>query len=64
MPIYQYRTTYAGNDTYAGTNSTSVSVKVVSKTSVLAEQRAHLNRAGHLKLGVRTWHESRHAHGD
>lgn len=32
---YQYRTTYAGNDTYVGANSTSVSVKVVSKASAL-----------------------------
>jgi outer membrane protein assembly factor BamB len=32
---YQYRTSYAGNATYVGTNSTSVSVKVVSKVSVL-----------------------------
>jgi outer membrane protein assembly factor BamB len=32
---YEYRTTYAGNATYVGTNSASVSVKVVSKASVL-----------------------------
>lgn len=31
---YQYRATYAGDDTYVGNNSTSVSVKVVSKASV------------------------------
>lgn len=34
---YQYRTTYAGNIPYAGNNSTSVSVKVVSKASVLQD---------------------------
>ena len=34
---YQYRTTYAGNDTYAGANSTSIGVKVVSKASVLQD---------------------------
>ena len=37
---YQYRTTYAGNDTYVGTNSSSASVKVVSKASVLADINA------------------------
>jgi len=34
---YQYQTTYAGNATYAGSTSNSVSVKVVSKTSVLQD---------------------------
>jgi hypothetical protein len=44
--IYQYRTTYGGNETYVGANSTSVSMKVVSKASVqqgLATLRATVN---------------------
>jgi hypothetical protein len=44
---YQYRTTYAGSATYASSNSTSVSVKVISKASVqqdLATLRTTVNR--------------------
>jgi outer membrane protein assembly factor BamB len=37
---FQYRTAYDGNATYVGTNSTSVSVMVVSKASVLADLNA------------------------
>jgi len=37
---YQYRATYAGNDTYISSNSTTVSIKVVSKTSVLQDLSA------------------------
>ncbi len=36
----QYRTTYGGHTAYAGSNSASVSVKVVSKASVLADLNA------------------------
>jgi hypothetical protein len=45
---YQYRTTYAGNATYAGSSSTSVSVKVVSKASVLQDLNALKNTINHL----------------
>ena len=37
---YQYRATYAGNGTYANATSNVVSVKVVSKASVLADLNA------------------------
>jgi outer membrane protein assembly factor BamB len=45
---YQYRATYAGNITYANATSNVVSVKVVSKTSVLADINALKNTINHL----------------
>jgi len=51
---YQYRTTFDGNATYIGTNSTSVSVRVVSKASVLNDLVALGNTVSTLPISAFT----------